>query len=278
MKTQKILNLLVFALLLGMSSYGQQAPLTNIQKNINERASGLEQTLNFTLDTLSLKSDKNILRVSFLSHDEKDTVFIDVDAPEVKIPLYHFKKGRYTIVVYREDVLITVGANRLVDIPKPKNAIEDLEESILRSSLSEEEQIARNMKPLKKEPKVVEQVDTRVAEAKPKETKKVEKPKAQVSTRKQREPKVVSNVNKKNIFEIAAEREEAKKAARLKNENSRDVAEVEKPTPPARQTTEIEIKKVTYNLSDVQGKNVEKQTRADYRKNNLRPNGTRYEN
>ena len=308
MKNLKNLNLLTFAFLLSLLSFGQQQALTNIQKNINKQAAGLEQSLNFTLDTLTLKSDKNILRVTFLSHDEKDSVIIDVDAPQIRIPLYHFKKGRYTIAVYREDKIIALGVKRVEDIARPINAIADLEESILRSSLSEEEQIARNIKPLNKKPRITKEKETRVVIAKPrvkkeketrvvvtkprvkKETrvavakpkvnrKKIEKvtPKKSMSTRKQREPRVVSNVNKKNAFEIAAEREEAKKAASIKKDKDRAVAQVTRKRP-ERPTTLIEIKKVTYNLSDVDGKNVEKQSRENYRANNLRPNGTRYEN
>ncbi|WP_299386640.1 hypothetical protein [uncultured Lacinutrix sp.] len=322
MKNLKTITLLFLALLLSVSIYGQQRALTNIERNINKDAAGLEQSLNFTLDTLTLKSDKNILRVTFLSHDEKDSVIIDVDAPEIKIPLYHFKQGRYTIAVYREDKIIALGVKRVEDIARPKNAIEDLEESILRSSLSEEEQIARNIKPLKKKPKVVEDVDTRmavaktrvkkdkpvvaakakvdkeedtsiaivkpviekeedtrVAVAKPRAEKEKATPTKRVDTRKQREPKVVSNVNKKNIFEIAAEREEAKKAMRLKNEKDRAVTSVDKSEPVKKPTTLIEVKKVTYNLSQIDNdKTVDKQTREEYRANNLRPNGTRYEN
>ena len=183
--------------------------------------------------------------------------------------------------MYREDKIIALGVKRVEDIARPKNAIEDLEESILRSSLSEEEQIARNIKPLKKKTKVVKEKDTRVAIAKP----KVKRAKAKktvskkpVKIRKQRESRVVSNGNKKNAFEIAAEREEAKKALRLKNEKDRVVAVVAKKEPAKRPTTLIEVKKVTYNLSDVDNKNVEKQTREDYRANNLRPNGKRYSN
>ena len=306
MKNLKKLILLTFALFLSLLSFGQQQALTNIQRNINKDAAGLEQSLNFTLDTLTLKSDKNILRVTFLSHDEKDSVIIDVDAPEIKIPLYHFKKGRYTIAVYREDKIIALGVKRVEDIARPKDAIEDLEESILRSSLSEEEQIARNIKPLKKKPRVTKEVDTRLAESKsrpnkeesarvatkpkvetkvdtrvavvkPKESREKETPSKPVRTRKQRAPKVVASVNKKNVFEIAAEREEAKNALRLKNEKDRAVAEVSKKRP-ERQTTLIEVKKVTYNLSIENTQNVEKQSREDYRANNLRPNGTRYEN
>ncbi|AUC80808.1 hypothetical protein [Lacinutrix sp. Bg11-31] len=334
MKNLKVLTLLSFALLSSLFTYGQQQALTNIQKNINKDAAGLEQLLNFTLDTLTLKSDKNILRVTFLSHDEKDSIIIDVDAPEIKIPLYHLKKGRYTIAVYREDKIIALGVKRVEDIPRPKNAIDDLEESILRSSLSEEEQIARNIKPLKKKPQVTKEEDTRVAVVKSREKKAdtrvevvksrkkkkdtrvavvepsekkedardvksrekkevdtavaVAKPrvakeeiiaKIPARTRKEKETRVVSNVNKKNVFEIAAEREEAKRIARLKNEKDNPVAEVVQKSPEKQPTTLIEVKKVTYNLSQPDNdKTIEKQTREDYRANNLRPNGTRYEN
>ncbi|WP_452223760.1 hypothetical protein [Lacinutrix chionoecetis] len=279
MKRLKILCLLSLAFTLSWSSYSQQQALTNIQKNINEQAAGLEQLLNFTLDTLTLRSDKNILRVTFLSHDEKDSVIIDVDAPEIKIPLYHFKKGRYTIAVYREDKIIALGVKRVEDIPRPEDAIADLEESILRSSLSDKELLNRNIKPLKKTPRVD---DTRLAEAKPKVDRTKNTRTAPERPSRERNKREVTNVNKKSAFELAAEREAAQKAARqLRQEKENDVASVkpEKPKRPEKPTTLIEVKKVTYNLSIINNdESIEKQSREDYRANNLRPNGTPYQN
>jgi len=278
MKSLKNLFLLTFILILSVSAYGQQAALTNIQKNVNKQAAGLEQLLNFTLDTLTLKSDKNILRVTFLSHDEKDSVIVDIDAPEVKIPLYHFKKGRYTIAVYKEDKMIVLSIKRVEDIARPKNAIADLEESILRSSLSKDEQIARNIKPLNKKPKVTKNPGTRVATAKSRVKKQKPTSKKPGRIRKQRETRVVSKVNKKNLSEIAAEKEKARKAARLKNKKYNIVAEDTTKSKLERQTILAEVKKVPYNLSGHGcDTNEVRQTREEYRQQNSRPNGTPYD-
>jgi len=167
MKILKIKYLFLFALFLSLTSYGQQRALTSIKKNINVRAAELEQNLNFTLDTLTLRHPDNIYRVTILSHDEKDSIIIDVDNIEVRIPLYHLKKGLYTITVQTPTQMILLNANRLSNIPVPKDAVTDLEESILRSSLSDEEQLNRNIKPLKKRIHLSSDDDTRLAEAKP---------------------------------------------------------------------------------------------------------------
>lgn len=288
MKNLKITSLLALALFLSLFTHGQERALSNIERNIHKDAAGLEQSLNFTLDTLTLKSDKNILRVTFLSHDEKDSVIIDVDAPVIKIPLYHFKKGRYTIAVYREDKIIALGVKRVEDIARPENAIADLEESILRSSLSKKEQINRNIKPLKtKDDTRVAAVkskpkrDTRVAAVKPQpeknKAKNIATPKKPFRVSKQRKSRVVSNTNKKSAFEIAAEREEAERVASI-NAQKDKAAVVFTKRKPEKTTTLIAVTKVAYNISVVNDKSVEKQSRADYRENNLRPNGTRYNN
>jgi len=293
MKNLKVTYLLTLALFISAIGYAQQQAVTNIQRNINRQAAGLEQSLNFTLDTLTLRSNKNILRVTFLSHDEKDSTIIDVDAPEIKIPLYHFKKGRYTIAVYREDKIIALGVKRVEDISIPKDAIADLEESILRSSLSDKELLNRNIKPLKKTR--TRENDTRLAVVKPKRnsvktTRKspIRKTRASktdkrvaVATPKtnrsknsssavyvKRNSRAASSSNKKSGFELAAEREAARSIAAARAKKQR----------PEKQTTIIEVKKVTYNLTTIRDKSIESQSREDYRANNLRPNGTRYQN
>ncbi|WAC03335.1 hypothetical protein N7U66_07280 [Lacinutrix neustonica] len=150
MKNIKSMCFILFALTISLTGNGQQDSITTIEKNVNDEALSLEQTLNATLDTLFLKSETDIYRVTFLNHDEDGSETIEIGSQEVKIPLYHFKTGRYTIAVYTDDKIIAIGANRLGDIPLPEAGITDLEESILRSSLSEKEQLARNIRPLEK--------------------------------------------------------------------------------------------------------------------------------
>lgn len=282
MKNLKVLILFSLAFLLSLFTYGQQQVFTKIQKNINKDAASLEQLLNVTLDTLTLKSDLNILRVTFFSHNEINPKTIDVDAPDVKIPLYHFKKGRYTIVVYRADKMIALGLTRIETIIKPKNAINDLELSVLKSSLSEVEQVARGIQLFNKEPEVSKVEDTRVTVSKSSKTK--EKPNKPISTQKKSELKVISNVNIKSSITNAVKIEEPKQPKRvvqLKNEskNNNVVVRVSKQNLSQKNTTLIKTKKLTYNLSQVNNdRSKKKQTRKEYRANNLRPNGTRYDN
>ncbi|WP_299890785.1 hypothetical protein [uncultured Lacinutrix sp.] len=290
MERFKTLYLLIFALLISLTSYSQEE-LTSIQKNVNREANGLEQHLNATRDTLTLKSDLVILRVTFLSHSEKDSEIIDVGNNEIKIPLYHFKKGRYTIAVYREDKIIALGVKRINDIPVPEDAIADLEESILRSSLSAEEQLNRNIKPLVKKTR-----NTRLASTKPKvKTKKrVEKTKRVAAakpkrvlkpkTKRKQKKKRYTSSNKKTGFALAAEREAAtakKKAITkvIEKENKEEEVNAAIASNNEQEVgTLITVTKVTYNLSQRRNnKSIQKQSREDYRANNLRPNGTPYQ-
>jgi len=315
MKNLKIAYLLLTAFFISLVSYGQQRAVTSIQQNVNDDAHGLEQKLNFTLDTLTLRSTTDILRVTFLDHNAKDSHIIDVGNKEIKIPLYHFKKGRYTIAVYPHHKIIALGANRINDIPVPKDAVADLEESILRASLTDDQLTSRNIKPRKKKPTITKEKDTRIAKAKPKrdikpKPKRVVKPKpkakvkdtrvAAVTKKPSKKPtvkrpvkKVAKTINKpkrktrskskgKSALAIALEKkaqEKVKRAAakkeftRIKNEKdvaANDVADESI-------GTLLTVKKVTYNLSNVDSETIDKQTRAEYRANNLRPNGTPYE-
>ncbi|MBQ0768371.1 MAG: hypothetical protein KBT58_03715 [Bizionia sp.] len=151
MKNLKTLYLLLAAIFIGVVGYSQDKPITTFTRNINDNAKGLEQSLSPGLDTLRLKSDKDIIRVNFISHTQKETIKIDVLNKEVNIPLYHFVEGRYTIAVYRDNKIIVMGFDRVLPIKKPAHAVGDLEESILRASLPDEELVARHLTPLKRE-------------------------------------------------------------------------------------------------------------------------------
>lgn len=123
------------ALLIGVFAYSQDNIYTVLDKNNNDNNLGLQQELSHTLDTLILKSDNQILRVRFISHDQKETITIDVVSKIVRIPLHHFDIGRYTIAVYNGPKIVVLGFNRLLPIDKPEVLDFDLEKSILRASL-----------------------------------------------------------------------------------------------------------------------------------------------
>lgn len=350
MRALKILYLFLLAMLLSFNGFSQSATSV-LTKNINNNAFDLTQELNAAHDTLRLKSGKDILRVSFLSHKNKKTVQIDLGVKEINIPLYHFAVGRYTVAVYREDKIIALGIDRVLPITKAGNAIVDLEESTLRASLSKAEQESRNMKPLPsdirlvestvpKKPSVTEEISNAIASRNtnpgfvpeekeekvvetPKEDKVVEdqkvveipekkasiKPKPEVVVTAPKKPEYSKVIvvdkpknkkpvkkhaktynNKKSPIMIAAEKEEAakkhnkengalvskgntisKKDLASVNEDLKTIAEKEKAK------TKPKLKKVSYNLSDLDNDGIDKQSRESYRKNNLRPNGKKYD-
>lgn len=296
MKNLKSLYLLLFALMLSSLSYGQQQrALTTIQENVNKSALGLEQRLNYSLDTLTLRSTSDILRVTFLDHTAKDSHIIDVGAKEIKIPLYHFKKGRYTIAVYTQSKIIALGANRLSDIPVPDGAVADLEESILRSSLTDDQLAARNIKPReKKKPKVAPKPEPKVAVAKPKpkQVAKEKKPKAVVPVKDKRvavaKPKPKAKKKKrgskgKSAFAAALEKKKSAPVAVAKPKPEKKFSKIKDSKDPdadkqdASLGTLLTVKKVTYNLTNASNGSQERQTREEYRANNLRPNGLPYD-
>lgn len=348
MKKIKTYYLFALTVMLSFTCFAQEPAITTLIKNINEDAKGLEQYLNATLDTLILKSDKEISGVTIISHKEKDSEIIGVGNFEVKIPLYHLQKGRYTIAVYGGGKIIPLSVNRVDPIPVPQNAIADLEESILRSSLSQEEQLNRNMQPLNKKSNISKGNDknTHLAAAKPKRetnnavasvntkshahtnrntrysryktnnkkstqngiakskskaddkkntavaynnsvTKKEDNKIASAKPKKEVKPnrrvKKRPNAGKKSGFALALDRKEkATKEALVnleKEEAFKDVvANKEKEQTQKTKGTLVTVTKVSYNLTDKNDGALEKQTRAEYRANNLRPNGTPYEN
>ncbi|WP_197077364.1 hypothetical protein [Lacinutrix sp. Hel_I_90] len=233
-----------------MTGNSQQTPITIIEKNVHDDAIGLEQYLNPTSDTLFLKSETDILKVTFLNHNEKGSKIIEIGSREVKIPLYHFKTGRYTIAVYTDDKIIAIGANRLSDISLPEADIADLEESILRSSLSEQEQLARNIKPIEKKKQTTQGIP-------------------------------IDNKKSKNA--IALENMEWTRIQRNAAKNSKMPPEIENQTTASNKNKEVKegasntVKTETYNLSEIPKKNRIRQSRKEYRESHLRPNGTKYD-
>lgn len=323
MKSQKHLLVTFLFVFICFLTYGQKS-LTKLNKNINIDASGLMHELNATADSVYLHSTTQILRVSFLSREGKSSKQIDVgNTKKVVIPLYHFDKGIYTVAVYTEEKIIAFDFNRLETIVKPDGAEDDLAESILRGSLSEEEQLARNMKPRKKPASIT---------AKPKDAiAKVSKPKRQTT-----KPKVASvskskkDSNKTTANSKVASVSKTKKANTSRSTSRNTVAKIDKkvpvikkprsqPKPKAKvvieriktepntqianrtpikrpdilnsrrkskrtatpkaptKTTLGEKRVIQYDITTFDDDSVEKQSRADYRKNNLRPNGKKYD-
>lgn len=239
MKIVKNIGVLLFTVAFSTFSLAQP-PATMLNKNRNDKANGLVQELNKVADTLFLKSDKDILRVNFLSHSTKEKLQVDVGTANISIPLYHFGKGRYTIAVYREDKIIAFDINRIRDILTPDGASDNFEESMLEASLSDNEKVKRGMKkrPEKKEKEVI-----------------VDKGPTERDIKK----KVLEEKKKELASEEEKPSERDKRLEALANRSKKE------------STTMV------YNLSNKGNDTLVRQSREEYRRNHLRPNGKPYD-
>jgi hypothetical protein len=274
MNSLKIAILLLFTVALHYNVNAQQ-PATILKKNISSRTN-LYQELNSAKDTLTLKSESDILRVTFLNHVDDTEIIVDVGAKEIKVPLYHFEVGRYTIPVYVDENIIIVGMTRALDIPIPVEGTVDLEDSILQASLSDEEKESRGIETKTEAPVIVE--------AKPK---KIRKKANKVLKDNIREDRLASleklkrerAEKKKNILEDRLKRRKQLLALNTKKSRSNKLNK----DPRAKKVRDssnlrtISQKKYTYNISVASDTTVVKQTREEYRRTHLRPNGKKYD-
>jgi len=320
---QKITFLLFLMLLLSTSVFSQVK--TTIVENVNATKAGLVHVLNRTGDTIILKSSSSIYRFSFLYHSQKESVLMDLDSKEAKIPLHHFEVGQYTVVAYREDAVYPISLNRVGAITKPIDAIADLEEDVLRASLSDDEQRKRNIKPrhnassdtrlasvankskeaaeakereqralIKRAAEDAARKNQALAEAKQKEQRELIKKEAEAKSKQEHalaeanRAKAEREKAERQLAQIEANKQAIKERAlaEKRREELRAIAEAERKEAEARiadvktvATEDIkhEKKEVKYNISVIQDGSVEKQTREEYRKENLRPNGLPYE-
>ncbi|HIC31311.1 MAG TPA: hypothetical protein EYO76_05275 [Flavobacteriaceae bacterium] len=337
-------KIVLFTFLFMLATFVQaQEQSTILHKNFNIIASGLAHDLNQKADTLFVKSDKPVLRVSFLSHEQNKDVRIDINSKKVNVPLHYLSEGRYTIAVYREDIIVAFGIERKLKIEASENTIEDFEEGVLQASLSKEEKERRYLKPITKGEKndtrlasVTENKNSRnsserklrnnsssnrdkiekhhkswlekqrsIAEANHKESQQEKEAKqkayqeylAKIKEAKSKDEVVVLNETSeiedsykpkdedskerniadasKNDFEAnTREIEAAKKRLLAELEGKSTDKELNR-----REVTKakVEVKDVKYDLSTINYESVNRQTREDYRKSHLRPNGKPYD-
>ncbi|AXO81463.1 hypothetical protein DZC78_14035 [Olleya aquimaris] len=298
---QKITLVLVFTFLLTTSMFSQTRSKTTIVENVNATKAGLIHGLNKTGDTIVLKSNKDIYRFTFLFHNKKESIMMDLGSKEAKIPLHHFNVGRYTVVAYREDAVYPISLNRIQDIAKPTNAVTDLEEDVLRASLSKEEQRKRSITPrasINKDTRLasatIEEDEISFEEKLAKERKLVVLRQREYNARIKRE--VEAKSMKEQVFAQAEANKKVSEQKRLAKQEAKrhEIKEKEANTVAARykrnqrilkqhaatlasSKKKVDTKEVKYNISEINNNSLEKQTREEYRKQNLRPNGLPYE-
>ncbi|WP_452219824.1 hypothetical protein [Lacinutrix salivirga] len=257
----KALALIVFATTL--FSFSQSNLITKLEPNFSEKAKFLKHELNKTEDTLFLRADRGIEGASVISHDNKKTRYLSVDSQVIKIPMYHFSEGRYTVAVYCTEGIIAIAFNRIKFIVKPEGAEDDLQMSVLRASLSKEELLKRNVRPrianapkaerqkyisppkrVKKE-KLEDVVATNTDEVipiieKPKNV-RVEKP-AIDSKKKEVKPKVTKLPKPIKEKKVKPKKNKKEKVVKVKQPKAKKVKE--KPAPKAKKVKPKKVKKI----------------------------------
>ncbi len=336
-------KVLLFTFLFGLVTFvTAQEHYTVLHKNYNLFASGIEHNLNQTADTLLLQSDKSVLKVSFLSHEKNKTERIDVNSKQVKVPLHYLSEGRYTIAVYREDIIVAFGIERKFKIEVSENVIEDFEEGVLQASLSKEERERRHLKPitkkgnqstyianvsedetsrsnienehknnslsnrdrLKKEYQSWLEEQRAIVEANQKQSQQEKAAKqkayqeylAETRELKTKDEGLTSEeVTKKNVDDKKGINNDEELSVTDSNQsdfetNTRDIesankrliteleGKTSKNSTKEETISKIETNKVEYNLSKVNNdESVNRQTREEYRKSHVRPNGKPYD-
>ncbi|WP_397363412.1 hypothetical protein [Olleya sp. R77988] len=127
------------------------------------------------------------------------------------------------------------------------------------------------------EAKAKEKKELALAQAKEKEAK--EKAIAEAKAKEERQLAQIE-ANRKAIKERAkaeAKRKERQAIASAETDKKREIEKSRLEREKAEKSREIERKKVDYNISDVENEGLEKQSREEYRKEHLRPNGKKYE-
>jgi len=239
----------------------QNPVYSTIAKNINPDGLSLHHDLNTAGDTLHLKSDYKLYKVEFMSKDDSKVFMIEGNISEAYIPLASVPVGEYTIAgfqiersddMYQYQKTIIFRVSRLLPIPAPFEEEEDF--------------IAEVSPDMNDDVPVIEEETKPVVVEIPEPSKK-----KKVKTQSKKKSRVASNRNKdsKSFVESRKKARENKMVRKTPEKKSRIVETKE----PKMDTTEYK----SYNLSTHRGGRYVVQPRAEYRRQNLRPNGKPYD-
>lgn len=135
-KIKMIKNLCIIAFtMFSLNTYGQK---TTFQKNANNRAKGLEQTLSKNGDSLTLKSEKTISQVDIFNDDYMKS--IDVNGNEAKIDLKPLPLGKFIVQARLDRKRIVMYLERH-EFFKEKTEININEELAIASTIIEEKKL-----------------------------------------------------------------------------------------------------------------------------------------
>lgn len=261
-------NLKCIALLLlmvGITSttmFGQNIYST-ITKNVNQNAKSLQHYLNEAGDTLHLKSTFTLYKVEFINDQEYKVFEIDKSKKEASIALSSIPIGDYTVAsyhierndeIYQYQKTIIFRMSRLFPINLPSET--DQFEVVAAVENTKEPEV---VKPVEVKPVITEPV---IAQAEP------------------AKKEIEENLNnREGLLDVSIVEKKMQIAdyVDLNDRGSRSKKVAPKLPIATRKTNEKKVQIKAYNLSSIRNGDYAIQTRADYRRNNLRPNGKPYD-
>ncbi|MFD2824135.1 hypothetical protein ACFS5M_10660 [Lacinutrix iliipiscaria] len=271
--TLTIVNLLL--VMLTYSVFAQNTVYSTIAKNIHPDGRSLHHDLNAAGDTLHLKSNYKLFKVEFMGNNESKVFMIEGSKSEAFIPLASVPVGEYTIAgfqiersddIYQYQKTIIFRISRLLPIPTfQDDVIADVAPEIIKDEPIIEK--ATSVAEINKEAPIIEEANA-VAEVKLPEPEK-----------KKRLKKAVKPKNKSAIAShqpVSKSFVESRRPKAVKEQPTSDLttkaSRLVETKEPRLDTTEYK----SYNLSTRRGGRYVVQSRAEYRRNNLRPNGQPY--
>jgi hypothetical protein len=249
--------------MMSYSAFCQNPLYSTIAKNINPDGLSLHHDLNAAGDTLHLKSDYKLYKVEFIGKDDAKTFMIEGNKSEAFIPLASVPVGEYTIAgfqiersddIYQYQKTIIFRVSRLLPIPKP---------------FEEEENFIAEVTPEIADDRPIIEEETKVAMLEKPEPTKKKKLKTQPTPKKKTRIASTGDSSATSFVESSKKARENKLVRKTPDKKSRMVETKE----PRLDTTEYK----SYNLSTQRGGRYVVQSRAEYRSQNLRPNGNPYD-
>lgn len=260
MKLANFKMFLFLAMALSNKSYSQDVVYSAIFKNINKTAENLKHDLNLSGDTLYLKSKFDLNRIEVMGVSGLKDYEINNSTKEIRIPLHVLPMGDYTFAVvqtegrddtyiYTKTIIFKISRLLPIDLNLSKSM------HLLQSSTN----IAYGHIPILdlKENKIITDFKNPIGLSNNEETQLVS-----IDSKSQTE--FMKNKDFTSLSLIKDGRVKEEKQLRIKN--TEELFEGNKP---------VYVKK--YNLSDTRYANHNMQSRAEYRRNNLRPNGKPYD-
>jgi hypothetical protein len=225
--------------MMSYSTFGQNSVYSTIAKNVNPDGLSLHHDLNPAGDTLHLKSEYNLYKVEFMGNKDSKVFMIEGAKNEAFIPLASVPVGEYTIAgfqIERSDDIHQYQKTIIFRVSRLLPIPKPIEEDDFIAEINPD--IIEDIPVMEEETKLVS----------------VETPEPSKNKKEKTQPKPRSRENK--LVRKSRERK------------SRTVETKE----PKLDTTEYK----TYNLSTLRGGRYVVQSRAEYRSQNLRPNGKPY--